>query len=488
MRQTLVVVENPANWPLDIPDVELVSARQYLSDVRLSRLPRARVFNLCRSYSYQRIGYYVSLLAEARGHRAIPSVTTIQDLKSPSIFRSISDDIDEQIQSSLRSLHSDTFVLSIYFGRNMAKRYDRLSWKLFQLFEAPLLRVRFRRTDEWHVQDISAVAVSEIPQDHRPFIIEAAGSYLKRDRTPRRSRRSYRWNMAILRDSTNTQSASNEKAIRKFVAAAHRHGIDAEVIGRDDYIRVNEFDALFIRDTTNVNHYTYRFARKAAAEGLEVIDDPGSILRCTNKVYLAELLERHKIPTPKTVVVNRHNGAAASEYLGLPCIVKQPDSSFSQGVIRADTNDELSKLVDRMLETSELVIAQEFVPTAFDWRIGVLGGKPLYACRYFMASGHWQIIRHLSDGRTRVGKVEAVPLDEVPALVLKRATQAASLIGNGLYGVDLKQSGRRVLVMEINDNPSIDSGFEDAYLKEELYDRVMEHFTRRLETKWKTGT
>jgi len=234
MRQTLVVVENPANWPLDIPDVELVSARQYLSDVRLSRLPRARVFNLCRSYSYQRIGYYVSLLAEARGHRAIPSVTTIQDLKSPSIFRSISDDIDEQIQSSLRSLHSDTFVLSIYFGRNMAKRYDRLSWKLFQLFEAPLLRVRFRRTDEWHVQDISAVAVSEIPQDHRPFIIEAAGSYLKRDRTPRRSRRSYRWNMAILRDSTNTQSASNEKAIRKFVAAAHRHGIDAEVIGRDD--------------------------------------------------------------------------------------------------------------------------------------------------------------------------------------------------------------------------------------------------------------
>ena len=54
-----------------------------------------------------------------------------------------------------------------------------------------------------------------------------------------------------------------------------------------------EFDALFIRETTSVNHHTYRFASRAAAEGLVVIDDPTSIVRCSNKVYQAELFQRH---------------------------------------------------------------------------------------------------------------------------------------------------------------------------------------------------
>ena len=70
--------------------------------------------------------------------------------------------------------------------------------------------------------------------------------------------------------------------------AAAELGLGAEVVGRDDYARIAEFDALFIRATTSVNHYTFRFSRRAAAEGLVVIDDPQSIARCTNKVFLAE--------------------------------------------------------------------------------------------------------------------------------------------------------------------------------------------------------
>src|SRR3546814_13790004 len=64
---------------------------------------------------------------------------------------------------------------------------------------------------------------------------------------------------------------------------------------------VAEFDALFIRETTAVNHHTYRFARRAAREGLVVVDDPLSILRAANKVFLAQLMERHRIPQPKSV-------------------------------------------------------------------------------------------------------------------------------------------------------------------------------------------
>ena len=44
-----------------------------------------------------------------------------------------------------------------------------------------------------------------------------------------------------------------------------------------------------------------------------------------------------------------------------------------------------------MLAESALVLVQEYIFTEFDWRIGVLGGKPIYACQYFMVRNHWQI-------------------------------------------------------------------------------------------------
>ena len=122
------------------------------------------------------------------------------------------------------------------------------------------------------------------------------------------------------------------------MAAGRRLGLDTELISRDDYGRLAEFDSLFIRETTNVNHHTYRFARRAAAEGLIVVDDPESILKCSNKVYLAELLDHHNIPTPTTCLVHRDNLESAFVEIGVPCVLKQPDGAFSQGVIRTDTS------------------------------------------------------------------------------------------------------------------------------------------------------
>jgi hypothetical protein len=124
--RTLVVVNTPSHWPFDTPDIEVVSARDYLTDPAYFDLRGAKVFNLCRTYAYQSLGYYVSLLAEARGHRCLPTVATIQDVKSTSIVRVASEDLDTLVQRSLARLTSRRFELSIYFGRNLAKRYDRL--------------------------------------------------------------------------------------------------------------------------------------------------------------------------------------------------------------------------------------------------------------------------------------------------------------------------------------------------------------------------
>lgn len=483
----LIVVNNPNSWPLKVPGVELVSARSYLTEPKYSQLRGTKVFNLCRSYRYQSIGYYVSLLAAARGHKPLPSITTIQDMKSQTIIRFVSDDLDELIQKSLASIQSREFILSIYFGRNLAKKYDRLSLHLFNLFQAPMLRAHFVHNGKWQLQHIGPISASEIPEDHRSFVVQVATEHFAGRRASLPKRAAPRYDMAILYNPAEKDPPSNEKALQRFIKAAESLGLSTELINKDDYGRLAEFDALFIRETTSVNHHTYRFARRAAAEGLVVVDDPESILKCTNKVYLAELMDRHKIPTPKTLIVHRDNVDAIARELGFPCILKQPDSSFSQGVVKIESKASLSAEIERLLEKSDLVIAQEFLPTTFDWRVGVFDRKPLYVCKYYMAKKHWQIIKRDTTGRKDYGKFETLPVGLAPKQVVSMALRAANLIGDGLYGVDIKQSDRKCYLIEVNENPNIDAGIEDAVLKDELYERIMEVFLKRIERRKEGG-
>ena len=344
----LIVVNNPQEWPLEVPGVEVVAARSYLVDPIFADLDRAKVFNFCRSYRYQSIGYYVSLLAAARGHKPIPDIATIQDMKSQTVVRLMSDELEELIQESLAGIRSNRFTLSIYFGRNLADRYDRLSAALFKLFQAPFVRAEFVRTDKWDLQGIGPISARDIPDSHHGFAVEAASQYLAGRGPSTRPRVIERYDMAILSDPQAKDLTSDQAAIDKFIKAAAGLGIHAEVIDKEGFARVAEFDALFIRETTSVNHHTYRFSRRAVAEGLVVVDDPDSILKCSNKVYLAELLDRRQILTPKTLIVHRDNVDEIVPQLGLPCILKQPDSAFSQGVVKADTVEEVRQGAEEM--------------------------------------------------------------------------------------------------------------------------------------------
>ncbi|MDA8251213.1 MAG: RimK family protein, partial [Rhodospirillales bacterium] len=452
----LVVVGNPRDWPLAIPDVDVVAARAYLTDPAYGKERGLRVYNLCKSYRYQSLGYYVSLLAEARGHRPLPRISAIEDLQSQNLVRLLSASLDQLATKSLASIKSDEFTLSIYFGRNIAARYDLLSRQIFDLFQVPLLRAKLTRSDDiWQVSSVRTIAASDIPPQHQDFVVEAARKYFAGRQTRPHHRRPPRFDLAILHDRGSRHPASNERAIEKFEHAAQALGIQAEVISHSDLGRLGRFDGLFIRDNTFINHYTYRFSRRAAAEGLVVIDDPDSILRCNNKVYLAELLPRHGIPIPKTLLVHKDNLQQIIPTLGLPCVLKQPDSSFSIGVVKAETDQALSALVAELLEKSDLIVAQEYLPTEFDWRVGIIDRKPLFVCKYYMAPGHWQIIRHESGGELDTeGATMALPLAQAPQQVIRLALKSANLLGDGFYGVDIKQRGRGYCVIEVNDNPN----------------------------------
>ncbi len=484
---TLIVVENPKLWPFEFPGTELVTPQDYLTQPRFVEMKRARVYNMCRSNGYQTVGYYVSLLAAARAHRPLPSVSTLQDLKLASVVRIVGGDLEGLIRKSLASIRSDRFEVSIYFGRNLAKRYDRLTRAIFNALPAPLLRAEFRHDDgQWRLTSVRSIAPSDIPESHREFVFEQARKFFSRPKLA--NRKPARYALAVLVDPEEPDAPSNANALARFERAALRHDIQTTFLEKDDIGRLAEFDALFIRATTSVNHFTYRFARKASAEGLVVIDDPESIVRCSNKVYQAELFKRHGVPIPKTVIVNRRNAGSVAAELGLPCIVKQPDSAFSAGVVKASTAEELDRILGQMLDKSELAVAQAYVPSDFDWRVGVLDGRALYVCRYYMARGHWQIQRTAASQKRVYGRSDTLRVEDAPKAVVDLALKATSLIGSSLYGVDIKEVSGKLMIIEVNDNPSIDAGCEDICLKDDLYDTIMRSFVRRIEARGELGT
>ena len=403
----LLVVDQQHDWSHAISGAEVVAAHDYLTEPRYADCAATRVFNLCHATDYQSAGYYVSMLAEARGHQPYPDLSALAQ-------------------------------------------------------------------DDTQPAPSPAAPQATIAQPARERLRVPSGSARSRDpaRLPA---------VAILRTPGAAAMPSNPGAIGKFQQAATALGMHAELVTRADSDRIAQFDALFIRDTTHVNDYTYRIACRAAVDGLVVMDDPDSIVRCSNKVFLHELMSHHRVPTPATLLVHRDNLDQLIPALGLPFILKQPDSAFSMGVLKIASPQQLQHQAAELFGRSELLLAQEYLPTAFDWRIGVLDRKPLFACRYHMAAGHWQVIKHEGDSRYSEGQAEAVMLDAVPEEVLSVALQAANLIGDGFYGVDLKHRDGRCYVIEVNDNPNVDAGNEDGVLQERLYHAVMAVMRARIE-------
>jgi len=244
MADHIILVENPTDWKANFPNLPVVAAKDYLGKPEYSSTGRSlRVLNLCRSYRY------------------------------------------------------------ICFGQCAAKELQELARQLFDAFRSPLLRVEFRLQVKWRIATIKALHLHSLSPDQEEMFLGALSSYLNRRWRQPRARNNYRYDLAILHNPKEAMPPSNPKALQQFIKIGRECGVNVELIEKKDYGRLAEFDALFIRETTGIDHYTYQFAKKAESEGMVVIDDPDSILKCTNKVYLDELLRwcwRRNFSTPSS--------------------------------------------------------------------------------------------------------------------------------------------------------------------------------------------
>jgi glutathione synthase/RimK-type ligase-like ATP-grasp enzyme len=476
--KTVVVTDPHQNWFV-IPGAGVMTARRYLSDPEIGNHDPVRVLNLCRAGRYQGRGYYVSLLAEARGQSPLPDVKTIQNLRFDAYVRTLEDEIQALVQETLDREESPRFQLDVYLGRSAG--HQALATQLFARVRAPLLRVLFGRVQErWRLDALQVTGLADVPLQDRAFLVEAVTAFMAESSPDRRrSTRRGRPRLAILRDPDEPDKPSNEEALERFVKAAPLVGLEAELICPQALERLPEFDALFSR--ADPEGVIREFLRKAEALGMPVVDEPGSVLKCGNKVYMQELMNRHRIATPRTLIVHRGNLDEVVPALGLPCVLKLPDSAFGLDVVKIECEESLRKEAERFFTTSELLIAQEWLPSDFDWRVGIFDRRPLFAAKYFMAPGHWKIIKTVEGRQQPIeGKHETLSVGEVPQQVVHTALRAANLLGPGLYGADLKQIEDRVYLIEVNVNPNIDAGVEDMVLGDALYREVIGVFARRI--------
>ncbi|HEV7256088.1 MAG TPA: RimK family protein [Mesorhizobium sp.] len=474
--------------PNDLGQVDtphkVITSRDYLTHPALFRGQRPKVINLSNNYSYQSRGYYASLLASSRGHKVIPTVETMIDLSERKLYEAALPELEQALNKCRKDLGGGMPPkVRVFFGFAPSKALDRFAKLLFDWFRAPALEVAIRDADGWaSIRKIALLPLARMEGEDRARFLEGLDLYTSRQWRDSRARTPARYTFATLVDPQEAMPPSEIASLRHWAKIAEKMGVEVEPIGRRDLAKLANYDALFIRETTSISNHTYRFARRAQQEGMPVIDDPLSMIRCTNKVYLHELMRTHKVPVPQTVVIaSPADLEAAADRLGFPMVVKIPDGAFSRGVKKAENLGELRALAEKWLQDSDLLIAQEFIPTSYDWRVGVLGGQPLFAVQYLMAKKHWQIVNHDRNGKPDQGGVKAFTLQNAPACVIDTAVRAARCIGDGLYGVDLKETDKGVHVIEVNDNPNLDHGYEDIGEKDEVWVKLTQWFLDRLE-------
>jgi len=484
MADWVILVDSAKDFPNADTPHKVITTRDYLARASLFQGARPKIVNLARSFAYQSRGYYCSLLAEARGHRIIPSTETMIDLGARQLYAQALPELDDALAKALATPADKTVPsrVLVFFGTVQDRRFDRFARLLFDWFRCPVLEVTIDNGERPEIRKLASVPVTRLSAEELSVFHEALHSHTRREWRSRKDRVPPRYSFAALYNPAEELPPSDWASLKHWARVAEKLGVEVEPITRRDLARLAEFDALFIRETTSLQNHTYRFARRAVQEGMPVIDDPISMIRCTNKIYLHELMTGNGIAVPPTVIVaGKHDLTRAADEFGFPMVLKVPDSSFSRGVKKVDSAAALAALAKEWFEETDLLLAQAFMPTSFDWRVGVLGGKPLFVCQYKMAKRHWQIVKHRADGKASEGGWFTPSLGEAPPAVIDTGLRAAQLIGDGLYGVDLKETADGLFVVEVNDNPNVDHGVEDQAEKDQVWIELTRWFIDRLQ-------
>lgn len=263
----------------------------------------------------------------------------------------------------------------------------------------------------------------------------------------------------------------NLYSTKRLVEAGEKRGHQVEII---DHLKCNitiekrkpriyykgeyleNIDAIIPRIGASVTFYGTAVVRQFEMMGVFSTTDSEALVRSRDKLRSLQILSRSKVGLPKTVFTNYSNEVedVIKQVGGAPLILKLLEGTQGLGVVLAETKNAAKSVIEAFNGLQARVMVQEFIKEAQgeDIRAFVVDGHVVGAMRRKAKDGEFRSNLH------RGGTAEVIELSDEEEITAIKATKA---LGLDVAGVDLLQSERGPLILEVNPSPGLE-GIETA--------------------------
>lgn len=223
---------------------------------------------------------------------------------------------------------------------------------------------------------------------------------------------------------------------------------------------IENIDAIIPRIGASVTFYGTAVVRQFEMMKVFSTVESQALVRSRDKLRSLQVLSRAGLGMPKTVFSNYTKDVSeVIAYVGgAPLVIKLLEGTQGLGVVLAETNNAAESVLEAFNGLQARVIVQEFIKESkgADIRVFIVDGNVVGAMKRQGKAGEFRSNLH------RGGSANIVELtDEEENAALK----ASKALGLGICGVDMLQSARGPLILEVNSSPGLE-GIETATKKD----------------------
>ena len=219
---------------------------------------------------------------------------------------------------------------------------------------------------------------------------------------------------------------------------------------------LSETDAIIPRIGASITYYGTAVVRQFEMMGCFTTTESQALVRSRDKLRSLQILSRARLGLPKTVFTNYSRDVAEiiDHVGGAPLIIKLLEGTQGLGVVLAETKNAAESVIEAFNGLQARVIVQEFIKEAkgADIRAFIIDGQVVGAMKRQGKEGEFRSNLH------RGGTAEVITLSDEEE---NAAIKAAKAMGLGVAGVDMLQSARGPLILEVNSSPGLE-GIEKA--------------------------
>ncbi len=217
-----------------------------------------------------------------------------------------------------------------------------------------------------------------------------------------------------------------------------------------------ECEAILPRIGYSITRRGVAIVRQFEQSGVIILNSSQGIIRSRDKLVACQMMAEKRVPVPITAHVGawEDTDRAVKRVGGTPCVVKSTEGTHGSGVFLVKSFQQARQLVYQMLERGMRPLVQEYIEESHgsDVRALVVGGEVVASMRRKAHGSEFRSNFHLG------GSVNGIELTEEQKEIAVRATQT---LGLELAGVDMLESDRGPLVLEVNSSPGLE-GIEKA--------------------------